>query len=95
MFFLRADLRKHRPAKLILQVQQPVSLRVEIGVPNPRQRMVMFGLPLADLGIAGEGRIAFQVKVVEEDIERECYPESAPIHFQLVGDDFLLRNWIV
>ena len=52
-------------------------------------------LPLAALGLSGEGRLAFQVKTFQGGIERECYPEAAPIEFTLLGVDFALRNWIV
>jgi len=95
MFFIRIDLRKYQPATLVLQFQEPMALRVEIGAPPPDHRMIVFGLPLADLGINGEASIAFHVKVVQDGIERESYPEHAPIQFALVGQDFLLRNWIV
>lgn len=52
-------------------------------------------IPLADLGLAGEASVAFQVRVFRDGIERECHPESAPIQFTLLGADFALRNWIV
>ena len=52
-------------------------------------------VPLASLGLAGEGQIAFQVKVLKDGIERECHPETAPIQFALLGADFALRNWMV
>ena len=56
---------------------------------------IEFALPLADLGLAGEAPVAFQVRVFRDGIERECYPENAPIQFTLLGADFALRNWIV
>jgi alpha-amylase/alpha-mannosidase (GH57 family) len=56
---------------------------------------VEFAIALADLGLVGEEPLAFQVKVFQDGIERECYPESAPIQFTLLGKDFALRNWIV
>lgn len=95
-FFIRVDLRKHQPsARLVLQFQQPTTLRIEIGPPSSDHRSVVFGLPLADLGVAEGGSVAFQIKVVQDEIERECYPENVPIQFGLVGKDFLLRHWIV
>ncbi len=95
MFFLRVDLRKHEAATLILQFHQPVEVRVEISASGADSARIPFGLPLADLGAVGEALVAFQVKVVQDGIERECYPESAPIQFTLLGHDFVLRNWIV
>ena len=56
---------------------------------------IEFALPLADLDLAGEAPVAFQVRVFRDGIERECYPENAPIQFTLLGADFALRNWIV
>jgi len=52
-------------------------------------------IPLEDLGLEGEGEIAFQVEVLEEGTERECHPETTPIQFALLGADFALRNWTV
>jgi hypothetical protein len=57
--------------------------------------MTLAGLPLAELGVAADTPLAFQVKVMQGGIELECYPESAPIQFPLPGKDFALRNWIV
>ena len=56
---------------------------------------IEFAIPLADLGLAGGAPVAFQVRVFRDGIERECYPENAPIQFTLLGADFALRNWIV
>ena len=56
---------------------------------------IELAIPLADLGLAGEAPVAFQVRLLRDGIERECYPESAPIQFTLLGADFALRNWIV
>ena len=56
---------------------------------------IELAVPLADLGLAGEAPVAFQVRVFRDGIERECYPETAPIQFTLLGADFALRNWIV
>jgi alpha-amylase/alpha-mannosidase (GH57 family) len=92
--FVRVDLRKRANATIILQFHQPAELRIEIDVPADRDS-VIFALPLAELGATGEALVAFQVKVVQDEIERECYPETAPIQFTLAGQDFMLRNWIV
>jgi hypothetical protein len=57
---------------------------------------IKLAIPLAVLGLAGEASVAFQVRLFGADgIERECYPETAPIQFTLLGLDFALRNWIV
>ena len=56
---------------------------------------IEFAIPLADLGLAGGAAVAFQMRVFRDGIERECYPENAPIQFTLLGADFALRNWIV
>lgn len=93
--FVRVDLRKHQSATLVLQIHQPTVLRLEMGSAPLESRSVLFGVPLADLGAAGEADVSFQIMAFQDGIERECYPESVPIHFKLVGDDFLLRNWIV
>jgi len=93
--FVRVDLHRHQPATLILHIQQPAELRIELA-PLPRERRVaVFAVPLVEFGASCEAAVAFQVKAVRDGIERESYPESTPIQFTLVGDDFLLRNWIV
>ena len=56
---------------------------------------VKLSLSLADLGLADGASVAFQVRVFRNGIERECYPENAPIQFTLLGADFALQNWIV
>ncbi len=56
---------------------------------------IVIALPLADLCLVGEAPAAFQVRLLRAGIECECYPESAPIQFTLLGADFALRNWIV
>ncbi len=56
---------------------------------------IELAIPLADIGLAGAAPVAFQVRVLRDGIERECYPENTPIQFTLLGADFALRNWIV
>ncbi|RYD83608.1 MAG: alpha-amlyase [Verrucomicrobiaceae bacterium] len=58
-------------------------------------RNIELALPLKDLGLAPGDPVSFQVKVHLEGIERERYPESVPIEFELLGDEHLLRNWVV
>ncbi|MEI9893596.1 MAG: hypothetical protein WDN28_06780 [Chthoniobacter sp.] len=94
-FFIRVDLRKRVVAELIVQFHQPIERRVSIALGEAKGTFVQVGVPLAELGVKGDGSLAFQVKVIQHGIELECYPESAPIQFALVGPDFALRNWIV
>jgi len=95
MIFVRADLVKPETATVVVQFHQPSEVRLEkVVTPNTRQS-VIFALPLAELGAVGEAPVAFQVKLIQDGIERECYPESAPIQFTLLGHDFVLRHWIV
>jgi hypothetical protein len=94
-FFVRIDLRKRAAVELIVQFHQPAERQVKITLAGVRNPFVHTSVPLADLGLAGEVPLAFQVKVIQDGIELECYPESAPIQFALLGRDFALRNWIV
>lgn len=94
-FFIRIDLRKRAAAELIVQFHQPAEQQVKIALAGVRSPFVHTGIPLAELGLAGEMPLAFQVKVMQDGIELECYPESAPIQFPLLGRDFAMRNWIV
>jgi alpha-amylase/alpha-mannosidase (GH57 family) len=95
MLFIRVDLRKRAAAELVLHFHQPVEREVRIALAGVRNPFVHTGLPLAELGLTGEALLAFQIKVVQDGIELECYPEAAPIQFPLLGQDFALRNWIV
>ena len=52
-------------------------------------------IPLSTLGLAPGMRIGFQVRVVVDGIERECYPEHCPIQFTLLGGEWELEHWIV
>ena len=56
---------------------------------------IMLAIPLADLDVEAASIVAFQVKLFRDGVERECYPESAPIQYALLGPDFALQNWIV
>lgn len=95
MFFIRVDLRKRATAELVVQFHQPVECQVRIPLAGVRKSFVHTGVQLAEFGPVVEVPLAFQVKVIQDGIELECYPESAPIQFPLLGQDFALRNWIV
>jgi len=95
MFFIRVDLRKRASAELIVQFHQPAEQQVKISLAGVKKPFVHIGMPLAELALGGEATLVFQVKVIQDGIELECYPESAPIQFPLLGRDFALRNWIV
>jgi hypothetical protein len=93
--FIRVDLRKRATAELIVHFHHPVERQVKVTLDGVKRPFVQTAVQLAELGIAGDTPLAFQIKVVQEGIEIECYPESAPIQFPLLGQDFALRNWIV
>jgi alpha-amylase/alpha-mannosidase (GH57 family) len=59
------------------------------------RRNIELALPLNDLGLKTGNAVSFQVKVFVDGIERERYPESVPIQFDLLGDEYLLQNWLV
>ena len=52
-------------------------------------------LPLAALGLAPGAPVGFQVRVMVDGIERECYPEHCPIQFTLLGAEWPLEHWVV
>ena len=95
MLFIRVDLRKRARGELVVHFQQPTERQVPVGFSATEGSFVHFGLPLAELNVVADAPLAFQVKVMQDGIELECYPESAPIQFTLLGKDFALRNWIV
>ena len=93
--FVRVELDRPAVATLIVQFHQPSEVRLEKVLGPTDRKSVIFAVPLAGLGAVGEAPVAFQVKLIQDGIERECYPESVPIQFTLLGHDFVLRNWIV
>jgi alpha-amylase/alpha-mannosidase (GH57 family) len=52
-------------------------------------------VPLTALGLAPGATVSFQVRLFIDGIERECYPESSPIQFQLLGPEWALEHWMV
>lgn len=93
------------PSPLILQtpplarnLRAPLTIRGEA----PREAglvatadLVEMSIPFSALSSVTTGAIQFQLKIYHEGIERECYPESAPIELPLPGEDAALVNWIV
>ncbi|MDB6171574.1 MAG: alpha-amylase/alpha-mannosidase family [Chthoniobacteraceae bacterium] len=57
--------------------------------------VVELSIPLAELHIGPGVQVHFQVRLSEDGIERECYPESVPIQFPLLSEEFALQNWMV
>jgi len=57
--------------------------------------VVELRIPLEQLGLNGDPTVRFQVKVLENGLERECYPERVPVEFTLTGDQYALSNWLV
>ena len=55
--------------------------------------IVELSIPLPDLG--AKDAVQFQVKILHDGIERECYPESAPIELAIPNGDAALTQWVV
>lgn len=83
-----------------IQRGQPARYTVQSGAGEPVRRQtiavlntVELSLPLSDLGPGGT--ISFQVRVLQNGVERERHPESVRIRCDLPGEDFALENWLV
>ena len=57
--------------------------------------VVEISIPFSALGATAGAMLQFQVKVFQNGIERECYPESAPIELRAPGPDSALAQWVV
>ena len=57
--------------------------------------IVEVAIPFVDLGVAPGGLVQFQMKLYHNGIERECYPESAPIDLRAPDVDSRLAQWRV
>jgi alpha-amylase/alpha-mannosidase (GH57 family) len=57
--------------------------------------VVEVSIPFTALGAKPRSMVQFQIKVLQEGIERECYPESAPIEITVPGADNALAQWVV
>ena len=69
----------------------PVSTHRTLGA----DAVVALSVPLRELNLAPGAQISFQVRISEEGLERECCPESVPIEFPLLSEEFALENWMV
>ncbi len=56
---------------------------------------ISLAIPHADLGLAPAVPVSFQVRIFQDGIERECYPENVPFQFPLPGEHAALQNWFV
>ncbi len=56
---------------------------------------VELSIAFTELGIAPGAPVHFQIKVLHEGIERECYPETAPIELTAPTADAALAQWVV
>ncbi len=52
-------------------------------------------LDFADLGLVAGEAFSFRLALMQGGIEREAYPEGAPIRLAVPEKDFGLRSWIV
>ena len=52
-------------------------------------------IPFSRLGAEPGSAVQFRVKVFEKGIERECYPETAPIELAVPGPESALAQWVV
>ena len=57
--------------------------------------IVEFAIPFAELGAQAGATIQFQMKLFHNGIERECYPESAPIELTVPSPEAALAEWRV
>ena len=57
--------------------------------------IVELAIPFRDLGIAAGSILQFQLKLFHNGIERECYPESAPIEFTVPDAETRMAQWAV
>ena len=56
-------------------------------------QVVELAIPFADLGIGPGGIVQFQLKLFHNSIERECYPETAPIELAVPSAETRLAQW--
>jgi alpha-amylase/alpha-mannosidase (GH57 family) len=52
-------------------------------------------IPLLDLAIKPGANVAFQVRVFQDGLERESYPEGGPIQLTVAAPEFAMHHWIV
>lgn len=56
-------------------------------------QVVELTIPFADLGVEPGGIVQFQLKLFHNSIERECYPETAPIELAVPSAETRLAQW--
>ena len=59
------------------------------------EKIVELAIPFTDLGATPGSTVQFQLKVFHTGIERECYPESAPIEITVPTSESRLAQWRV
>lgn len=100
------EIRFFQPAgKLVTRnIVRRQSLDYSLSLPNAEpvtrtaiaaDRVIEIGVTLQDLGLKPGVPLAFQVLILKDGIERECYPETAPFQLSVPTPDFELANWIV
>jgi len=56
---------------------------------------VELAIPFHDLGCAPGSILQFQLKLFHDGIERECYPETAPIELTVPHADTRIAQWAI
>lgn len=59
------------------------------------EEIIELAVPLSALGVELGEKVSFQVRLVADGIERECYPEVMPIEFTLLNEEWALEHWLV
>ncbi len=77
-----------------------VSEKVPTAIPVIRDTLavgevIQLSILLTDLGLTPGATVAFQIRLFEHGLERECYPEAVPLQFPLLSEEHALANWIV
>ena len=102
----RIALTFHQPAGVvILTPQLSPGLRGELtrterGTERPigtlaTGEIVELSIPFKDLGIAAGSILQFQLKLFHNGIERECYPETAPIELTVPDAETRMAQWAI
>ncbi|MEA3208665.1 MAG: hypothetical protein QOE70_1722 [Chthoniobacter sp.] len=80
------------PASCIVRADGSKGDGCEIAV---QDEAIVLAVPLGEVPLGPDSPVSFQVKLMDAGIERECYPESVPFQFKLLGADWSLEHWIV
>ena len=57
--------------------------------------IIEWEIPLLDLALKPGDPVAFQLRVLQDGIERERHPESAPVQLTVPGPEYALERWMV